>query len=407
MISTILFAIFIVLSAFFSSTETALFSLSKPKLRRMADHYPYQTKIINNLLQKPTRLLTTINFGNMLVNTGIASLFTALFVSLYGERGLVLSVIVSTAFILILGEVVPKTIAIYMAEKVALWSSPPLKAFSQVLRPLTFIIEKASNSLSPFLGGYVHKTSYSTEELKTALSISKQDGLISENEEEMISHILEFKDTWVEDILIPRTEIHGIDNQLSQHEVIKQVRSSKNSKLPVYQDSLDNIVGILYAKDLLLNPHHDYRELLRAPLLVPQSRRIDDLLKDFTARRESIAIVLDEYGGTAGMLTLEDIEEELFGEIYDEFETARPNIEKIDSKTYRIMGKTSVKEINLELELDLPDEEVTLAGFILSRMEKIPKPQEKLAYNNIEFIVEKATTKRIVSLLVKFSKKPK
>jgi putative hemolysin len=241
----------------------------------------------------------------------------------------------------------------------------------------------------------------SPQELRTAIEVARQDGLLTQGEKEMINYILEFKETWVSDILTARIDIEGISVGMTQGEVLEFLKEKKHSKLPVYEGSLDNIIGVLYAKELFLDPGKDYRRLLRQPLLVPASRRIDDLLKTFLETQERMAVVLDEYGGTAGLVTLEDVQEEIFGEIYGEFETPRPDIEKIGEGFYRVNARSPVKNVNLTLDLGLPDEEVTVAGFILSRLEKIPRSQEKLRFKNAEFIVERATARRIITVLVK------
>lgn len=395
-----LLVIFIVLSAFFSGSETAMFSLSKVSLRRLQERYP-QAKRIKNLLRRPTRLLSTIVFGNMLVNVGISSFSTAIFVSAFGQQGMVFAIIFSTTFILFLGEMLPKTCAIYAAENVSLFTSAALGFFSKIFFPVISLMEKTVELFSSFVIRSSKKTVISDEELKTALLLSRRAGEITEAEEEMISYVLEFKDTSASEILTARIDIKGIDVDLSQDEALKFLRQTKHSKLPVYKDSLDNIVGVLYAKDIFLNSEADYHKLLREPLFIPESRKIDDILKTFLEKNERIAIVLDEYGGTEGLLTLEDVEEEIFGEIYDEFETPSEVIEKIGEGFWRVYGKTPIKTINLELELGLPEEEDNVAGFILSQMEKIPRAQDKFNFGSVEFTIERATAKRIVSVIIK------
>jgi putative hemolysin len=230
--------------------------------------------------------------------------------------------------------------------------------------------------------------------------LSRRAGHISAGEEGMINYVLEFKDTWVSEIVTPRIEVHGIDAKRSRQEVIEILKETKHSKFPVYEGSLDNIIGVIHAKDVFLNPGKDYHQFLRDPILVPESKRIDDLLKTFIEKNERIAVVVDEYGGTTGVVTLEDIEEEIFGEIYDEFETPKAYIEKIAERTWRVHGKAPVKTVNLELKLDLPQAENTLAGFLLSFIGKIPRPGEQCVFNNITFTIEKATAKKITSVII-------
>ncbi|UCG35854.1 MAG: HlyC/CorC family transporter [Candidatus Omnitrophota bacterium] len=395
-----LLIIFILFSAFFSGSETAIFSLSNVKLRRLQERYP-QAKRIRNLLRRPTRLLSTIVFGNMLVNVGISSFSTAVFVSVFGQEGVVFAILFSTTFILFLGEIFPKTAAIYAAERISLFAAGSLDFFSKIFSPLISLTEKIVRFFSSFLIRSSHKAPLSDEELRTALLLGRRAGEITEAEEEMISYVLEFKDTKASEILTARIDIKGIDVELSQSEAVQFLRETKHSKLPVYKESLDNIMGVLYAKDVFLNPKSDYHKLIREPLFVPASKRIDDIIKIFLEKNERIAIVLDEYGGTEGLITLEDIEEEIFGEMYDEFETPIEAIEEIEKRSWRVYGKTPLKTVNLELELNLPEEEDNVAGFLLSQMEKIPRPQEKFHFGNVEFTVERATAKRIVSVIIK------
>lgn len=401
MFNIALFILFVLFSAFFSATETAIFSLSNLKLRQMQERFP-QARLVRRLLDKPARLLSAVVFGNMLVNIGFASLTAVIFVAAWGEEGLIFAIFTSGIIILFLGEIIPKTFAIYLAREWAIASAPVIDIFSKIFFPAIVVMEKIGSFFSSFLAHLPSKQTFSDEELRTALLLSKKEGFITAQEEEMISYVLEFKDTWVSEIMTVRVDIQGIDNKLSQEEVIEIMRDKKHSKFPVYENSLDNIAGIIYAKDVFLNPDKDYRQLLRQPVFVPESKRIDDLLKLFLDKNERMAVVLDEYGGTEGIVTLEDIKEEIFGEIYDEFETKNAElIEKIDNKTWRIYGKAPIKAVNIELSLALPEEEDVLAGFILSRMEKIPRAGEKIKYNNLEFTVERATAKRVVSVILR------
>jgi CBS domain containing-hemolysin-like protein len=244
------------LSAFFSLSETAIFSLSNLKLRRLQEKYS-QGSTVKNLLSRPTHTLSAINFGNTLVNIGITSLSTALFVNTFGDKGLFLAIFISSILILFLGEIFPKTFAIYLAEKLSLFCAPVLSIFSVFFFPFVFVIEKIVMFFSSLFTWLPIKTSTSYEELKTALILSRKEGHISAEEEEMVSNVLEFKDTWVSEIMNPRIDIHGIDIRLNQQEVLKILREKKHSKFPVYEGSLDNITAMLYAKDIFLNPSTD------------------------------------------------------------------------------------------------------------------------------------------------------
>lgn len=403
LISLGLFLIFIVFSAFFSASETALFSLSSLKLRRLQDA-SRRGHTVKALLKRPTHLLSTIVFGNMLVNIALSSLSTAVFVSRWGESGLALAIVLSGTLILFFGEVFPKNIAIYAADKLSLFSAAPLVVFSRIFAPFIVLIESVVAFFSSFVIRRGQVKVLSEEELKAALLLGRKDGQITKSEQRMISHLLEFKDTWASEILTARIDIKGIDIKFNQAEVFEFLRRHKHSRFPVYEESLDNIVGVLHAKKVFLNPAKDWRLFLQEPIFVPESKRIDDLLKLFLEKHQRIAVVLDEYGGTEGMVTLEDIEEEIFGEIYDEFETPGEVIMKVEDGAWRIYGKTPLKTVNLELGLDLPEEENNLAGFLLSQMEKIPRSGESFKWQGLRFVIERATAKRITSVILRQEK---
>jgi putative hemolysin len=397
------------LSAFFSASETAIFSLSKLNLRNLKQRYK-RAKTIKRLLEKPTRLLSAIVFGNLLFNIGISSLVTAIFVKIFGPKGLIFAIIFSGLVILFFGEIFPKIFAIYSAKEFSLLASSVLNIFSKIFFPLIIGTEKIVDYFSHLLIKIPKRKTKTDQEFKTALLLSKKGGHISEAEEEMISYVLEFKETSAGEILTARVDTKGIEINSSQEEVLSLLRKFKHSKLPVYEESLDNIKGIVYAKDIFLNPEKDWHIFLKKPIFIPESKKIDDILNLFLAKKTNIAIVLDEYGGSEGMLTLEDITEEIFGEIYDEFESVQEPVTKIGENSWRVYGKTPIKTVNIELDLEIPEEEDTIAGFLLEEAEKIPKSGEIFKFNisksptgrpeKIEFKIERATVRRIVTVII-------
>ncbi|MBD3264020.1 MAG: DUF21 domain-containing protein [Candidatus Omnitrophica bacterium] len=403
MFNFFVFACFIVISAFFSASETAIFSLSNFRLRRIQERYR-QAKTVKNLLKNPTHLLSAIVFGNLLVNIGISSLATTIFVKRWGENGLIMAIVFSTGFIIFFGEILPKTFAIYKAERISLLTAPLINVFSRLFSPIILAIEKVVRYFSFFLLPRGTKTVLSDEEFKTLLYLGKQDGQISEQEENMISNVLEFKETQASEIMTARIDTHGIDINTSQDEVLEILKKTKHSKIPVYENSLDNITGILYTKDVFLNPQRPYHDFLHEPVFVPESMKIDDILKLFLVKKERIAIVLDEYGGTEGIITLEDIVEEIFGEIYDEFETIEEPLKETAKNQWKVFGKAPIKSVNMELNIQLPEEEDTLAGFLLSKMERIPATGDEFDYNGLKFIIDRATKRKIVSVTIRKNK---
>jgi len=400
-INFFLILILLILSAFFSATEVAIFSLSKPAFRRLKERNP-SAKRLNLIYKNPSFYLSAIVLGNTLVNIGLTSLITLSSVMLWHKIGIIFSIFLSLTLVLFLGEIFPKTIAIYNQEKVSLIGAGLLPLIGKIFYPLIKIIQIFIDVISK---RFLKKRNILTEEeIKEAIELGEKRGILSEAEKDLINSVLEFKDTRVSEIMTPRIEVKALEWSWSKEKVIKFLKESKHSKFPVYKESLDNIVGIIYAKDIFLNKNLDWHIFLRNPLFVPESKKIDDLLKIFLKTNKQVAIVLDEYGGTSGILTLEDIEEEIFGEIYDEYEIPFKMIEKIDEDTFRVAGKTPIKTLNLELGLDLPQEEDTIAGLILSQLERIPHDKEKINFSNLEFIIERATPKRIVSVILKIKR---
>ena len=385
------------LSAFFSASETALFSLSRRRFRKLKEKNP-GAKRLNPVFRQPDLFLAVIVFGNMVVNIALTSLNTRLFASSWGDYGILFSILVSGGLILFFGEILPKTLAIHSAERLALALGPALVMLFRFISPLVRSTQNLVGKITGFL--VREKKPFSEERFKMALVLGRELGTITEAEEELISYVLEFKDTQVSEILTPRVEVQGIEENSSQEQVECLLQEQMHSKLPVYKGSLDNITGILQAKDVFLNFEQNWKKFIRKPVLVPESRRIDDLLQTFLDQGERIAVVLDEYGGTAGIVTLEDIEEEIFGEIYDEFEVPHKMIEQKEENKWLVYGKIPVKTLNLECDLDLPEEEDTLAGLILSRLERLPHARERIEFAQAEVVVERVTVKRIISVTV-------
>jgi putative hemolysin len=399
----ILIVIFITLSALFSSSEAALFSLDRSKLSQMHARYSSKrTKQVKFLLSRPSLLLALLIFSNNLVNVGIAAISTTVFVNLFQEKGALISILVTGTVILIIGEILPKTIAIYSAVPLSNIVAPVLSLFYRIFYPIILVLQKISDSVSSRL--LRHKkgiTSFSEEELKTALSLGRKDGFITEAEKNMVSYILKFKDTLASQIMTPRVEVEAIDVESSQQKVLNTLKEKKHSKFPVFSESMDNVKGVLRSKDVFFYADKDWHDFIREPLFVPESKKIDDLLEIFIKQHKHIAIILDEYGGTAGIVTLEDIIEEIFGELYDEYEFPQQLIKKIGKDTYQVFARTPIKNINVELGVELPEDEDTIAGLILLHSEKIPQPQERIVIKNVEFIVQRASRRKLTSLIAR------
>lgn len=400
-VNIVILVVFILLSAFFSGAETAIFSLGLSRIRRLNQDSKNVRKL-KRLLKKPGYLLATIVFGNMLVNIGLSSFNTTFFVQIFQEKGALFSILFSGIVILFFGEIFPKSIAINAAARLAVFSAPVLIFIEKIFSPFLHGIQRLSEKLSSLVTTRKKaETAVTEDELKTALLLGKKDGVITEAEEDMIFHLLKFKETAASQIVTHRMDLKGIDYDMSQEEVLNFLKEFRHSKFPVYKESIDHINGILYAKDVFLNPTQDWKLSVREAFFVPEAKKIDDILKEFIATEKRIAVVLDEYGGTLGVLSFEDIVEEIFGEIYDEYEKEQELVIEIGKDKYRVSGKTPVKTVNLEMDINLPeDEEDTIAGFLISRLERIPEVDEKFKIDGVNFYIERASRKRLISIII-------
>ncbi len=399
--NSVLLLLLLFLSALFSGSETAFFSLNKIRVEKLKKTTP-KAKQIEALKKHPDKLLSTILLGNMFANISLSSLSVYLTINFFQKANLTLSVAIITLAIIIFGELLPKTIALYNAEIISLALSGLIKTLSIIFMPISNVIIASSNCIFRFLfQKHPGKEDILTEEeLKTALKASKDSGIIDEEEQDMIHYAMEFTDTEAREIMTPRTEIEAVNIHSPKQEIEKTLKEIKHSLIPVFDKTTDNIIGVLKTKDFFLYPEKPIDQLLHKPYFVPENQKIDTLLKELSERKEKIAIVIDEYGGTAGIITIEDIQEEIFGEIYDEFETAQEQITPINSRQYRISGKALVADVNYEIGLNIPEEEDTIAGFLLSLLEKIPRKGDAVVYKNLEFTIEKASARRIISVIL-------
>ena len=400
----ILIGLLLFLSALFSGSETALVSLDSIKIKRL-QRQNKDIKYLQRLLSNPSRFLTTILIGNTLVNIMLSTVLTSILVRTLGDRGLAVSIGIATFLLLIFGEVTPKTFAIKQAESFSYNVARPLEIFARIIYPLRLIFSRLATMFIKIIGIRLDKEPTLTqEELKSVIELSHKHGAVKENEKEMIHSVLELTQTDVQTIMTPRPDIKALSLEKNQKQALEFLRNIKHSKIPIYRDSIDNITGVLYAKDLFFSPERDFKSLIRPAVFVPETKKIDELLKDFQSQNSKIAIVVDEYGNTYGLVTLEDILEEVVGEIYDEFETKEKFIEKLDDNTFRISGKTPIDFVNEELNINIPEGDYdTIAGYMLFLFEKIPQEKERVKKGSLYFSIEKLAGRRIKSIILKKS----
>ncbi|WP_456278504.1 hemolysin family protein [Bacillus sp. AK128] len=422
--------ILIVLNAFFAASEIALISLNDNKVKMMAEKGDKKAVLLQQLLSEPSRFLATIQIGITLAGflasafaaESFAGQFTEWLVALGvpGSQGVleVISVVVITLilsyFTLVLGELVPKRLALQKAEAISMVAVVPLTILSKVSSPFVKLLTLSTNSIVRLFGVDPHAEdeNVTEEEIRMMVDVGKEKGTIQENEKIMINNIFEFDDKYVSDIMTHRTNIVAISKHSSLNETIQVANLEKFTRIPVYGDNLDHIIGILHAKDLIqfANKGDDTTfnllELIREPHYVPASKRIDELLKEMQKNNTHIAIVIDEYGGTDGLVTIEDVLEEIVGNIFDEYDEPEMDdqeIKMIDANTYMIIGTTNLYDVREVLKVNLPlDEFDTLSGFFLGQLGYIPSQDERptVEYENVLFSIEELDEKRITKIKV-------
>lgn len=404
----------LVLSAFFSGSETAFFSLSKVQLKNLQEKKKKNIEKLTELLEDEGGVLVTVLFGNTLVNVAASVVATsALFevcdlVGLDKIIGIVAAMVLMPVLLLVVGEVTPKTFAFRNSENYALMASPSILFFKKLFSPLVKVLKKLT-VMTTVPTGKARPMPYITEEeVRTLFRVSGDDGLFEEDEQEMIDSIFEFGNTVVKEVMVPRTDMVALDIELGRDEVLDLIKECGHSRIPVYQDSIDNIVGILYAKDMLQfirDPDRMFNlvNIMRKAYFVPENKNIDELLKEFKERKMHLAIVVDEYGGTSGLATMEDLIEEIVGDILDEYDVEEKVYEVVDSMTVMADGKMDITEFNEIFDVDLPEDDAeTLGGFLLDQFGKVPSAKQNIKFEGLSFIVEKVIKHRITSIRILF-----
>ncbi|WP_337865603.1 gliding motility-associated protein GldE [Ignavibacterium sp.] len=404
-------------SGFFSGSEVAFFSLDKKKVEKHFKNNPYLHRHLNRIISFPRRLLVTILIGNTLVNVAISIIAVTLAFDIASAFNYNINIIISvqivltTILVLIFGELLPKMIATKSTIVFAKYAALPIYVVSSMLYPVSeFITEIIKISVSKIKFDK-SKSALSTEELSDLASLSTERGTIDEDEKEIINSIVEFRETTVSEIMTPRVDIVAVAENKNVDDVIIIISESGHSRIPVYRNNIDTIIGVVFAKDLLkfINNGQSRREtkiasLIKKVLFVPESKKIGDLLKEFQSRKIHLAIVVDEYGGTSGLITLEDIIEEVVGDIWDEYDKAEKNIHDLDENKYLVSGNILLEDLASELNINFIDENEpdidTLAGFLLKISGEIPKEGDSFLYNKYKLTVRQLDKKRIRKVLI-------
>jgi CBS domain containing-hemolysin-like protein len=392
----------ILLEGFFSGSEIALVTANHKKIRREAERGSRQARIALNMLRRPERFLATTLCGtNLMVVTNVI-LTSSVFYQLWGGKGEFFTVLLLSPLILIFGEIIPKSIFQAHATSLTVWVSYPIWFVSYVFYPVIAIIRWISRPLQR--RGGKETTSVTPEELKLILKSSQRESDLKAGEITMINRIFDFTRTRVKEGMVPLIEVKGLDEENTVGDAINLIASQGHSRIPVYRERVDKIIGVVNSFDLFTAPHTEEKlgKLIRSCLYVPESKPIDELLLEFQRSGNHIAVVVDEYGGAVGIITIDDILEEIVGEIRDEYDTEEEMIVRLKNDQFLINGRMEIDQINEQLGLNLPRGSYeTLGGFLLELFGHIPSQGEKVQYQNLTFTVLRASDRLIKEVKVK------
>jgi putative hemolysin len=418
-------AILVLINAFFAASEIALISLNDNKIKLMAADGNKKAKKLKKLLSEPTKFLSTIQVGITLAGFFASALASESFATIVVDSlktlplaipenvlktiAVIIITLILSYFTLVFGELVPKRLAMKKAEPIAFFAVTPLHLLSLVSAPFVRLLTASTNFFVKLLGVDPHSddNQVTEEEIRMMVDVGEEKGTIHEAERVMINNIFEFDNKIVSDVMTHRTNIVAIADDASFDEIIALILHEQFTRFPVYSENVDNVIGILHVKDLLPfigdkqdNPFQ-LSAILRKPLFVPTSKRTDELFKDLQRTKTHLAIAIDEYGGTAGLVTIEDLIEEIVGNIFDEYDDISHEFEQLDANTFVIKGNYSLDLVEDLLEVKLPtDDYDTLSGFIIGQLGRIPEATEKplVEFNNVIFKVEHIEDKRITSV---------
>jgi CBS domain containing-hemolysin-like protein len=398
----------LLISALLTGAEAAYFSLGRARLKRLAEERGSGDSALQPLLRRPHDLLVTLLVGTTLVQIAASAFAAAIAAKMFGPVGLPIAIGTMTVLLVVFGEVLPMTLAVEHPERYSAWVNRPVRWLSVFVWPFRVLLGGLA-ALTLRVVGSERKQGQpeiSEEELRTLVDVGAREGVVDRTEREMIHKVFELEDTLVREVMVPRPDMFCLDLATPPPEILPLLREHLHSRVPVFDETVDQIVGVLYTKDLLpylrgLPPDFDLRAHLHPPYFVPESKRADALLREFQAKKLHLAIVVDEYGGTAGLVALEDLLEELVGEIRDEFDEEERLIQKLDATTYRVSGKLSIEELNAATGLSLPNESFdTVGGWVLDLFGRVPHKGEKAHTDEVTVAVEKVQRTRIVEVLL-------
>ncbi|HIT17878.1 MAG TPA: HlyC/CorC family transporter [Candidatus Stercorousia faecigallinarum] len=409
----VVFLVFLILlSGFFSAAETALMSLNKIKIKQLVEDGVKGAKEIQEITDNPSETLSTILVCNNIVNILASSVSTVIFINLLDRFGTAVatsvSTLVLTIVILIFGEITPKTIAVIKAEKLAFALYKPLKLVLVLLKPIVFIFSKISKFIMLILGikeQGLH-TNITEEELKSIVSFSQEEGVLEVEDKKLIYNVFEFGDLKVKDVMIPRVDMITLSKNSTYDEIVSVFKTERFSRVPVYKDNIDNIIGVINIKDLFFIDKEDdfvIDKYIRDVHSTHEYKKIRDLFNEMKKKRNHMAIVRDEYGGTIGLVTIEDLIEEIVGDIEDEYdEVVDKEIQVVNEKEYLIVGTLKIDTLNDMLGINIESEFETIGGYIIEKIGRLPQNGEIVEVDNVKFKIENIGKNRIKGLRVYF-----
>lgn len=393
-------------SAFFSASETALTSLSKIRLRNMVDEKIKNADKISKLTEEPHKLLSAILIGNNLVNIGASSIATMLAINYFhGSSGVGWATALMTIVILIFGEITPKTLAAQNSEKVSLAVIPLVSAIVFVFTPVVLVMNVITKGLIRLLGGNIGTgTPLITEaELKTMVNVSHEAGVLEIDERRMINNVFDFGDFKAKDIMTPRTDMVAIEDNTTYDEIVAIFKEERFSRLPVFHEGIDDIIGILYVKDIIFIDEKNFRliDYIRETFFTYESKPISELFSEMRSNRIPVAIILDEYGGTSGLVTIEDMVEEIVGEISDEYDEQETDIEVVKEDEFIVDGSTRLDDLNEMIGCRLESEDFdTIGGYVIGVLGSLPDGGEVVETDGMKIVVEEVDKNRIEKIRI-------
>lgn len=406
-IQIVVLVVLLFLSAFFSSAETALTTVNKIRMKALVDEGSKKAATVMKVVDNSSKMLSAILIGNNIVNISASSLTTTLTLAVLGEHFVAYATGLLTLIVLIFGEITPKTMASVNAEKVAMSYAPVILAMMWLLTPVIIIVNKLTTGVLFLLciDPDVKENAYTENEIKAIVEVSHEEGVIETQEKTMINNLFDFGDSQAKDVMIPRIDMTFAEVNNTYQEIIDIFRAEKYTRLPVYEETTDNVLGIINVKDLLLYDSHDdfhIRDILREPYYTYEYKKTSELLEELRKTSNNITIVLDEYGATAGMITLEDLLEEIVGEIRDEYdEDEKDKIQRISEKEYLIKGVTKVDDVNEVIGTNLESEDYdSIGGLIIEILDRLPEKEDVVLVSNVRMVVEEVDRNRIETVRV-------